>query len=56
MIASAAQVVRAPLTRNIEVRFPDVRNEIIAAFSDHIPARSDGKRLLSVKTSRTNGL
>ncbi|KAF8697276.1 hypothetical protein AX14_001384, partial [Amanita brunnescens Koide BX004] len=41
MIASAAQVVRAPLTRNIEVRFPDVRNEIIAAFSDHIPARSD---------------
>jgi hypothetical protein len=37
MISGAAQVVRAPLTRNVEVRFPDVRDEIIAAFGDYIP-------------------
>ena len=37
-----AHLVRSPLTRNIEVRFPDVRDEIIAAFSDHIPAKNDG--------------
>ncbi|KAF8721159.1 hypothetical protein AX14_010511 [Amanita brunnescens Koide BX004] len=36
-----AHLVRSPLTRNIEVRFPDVRDEIIAAFSDHIPAKND---------------
>ena len=46
MISGAAQVVRAPLTRNVEVRFPDVRDEIIAAFGDYIPVKSDGKYLL----------
>jgi hypothetical protein len=41
MISGAAQIVRAPLTRNVEVRFPDVRDEIIAAFGDYIPVKSD---------------
>ena len=53
MISGAAQIVRAPLTRNVEVRFPDVRDEIIAAFGDHIQAKSDGKHLL---LSRSFGL
>lgn len=46
MISGAAHLVRAPLTRNVEARFPDVRDEIIAAFGDHIPAKRDGKYLL----------
>ena len=44
----AVHVVRTPLTRNIEVKFPDVRDEIIVAFSDHIPATSDGNDLVTV--------
>lgn len=44
----AVHVVRTPLTRNIEVQFPDVRDEIIVAFSDHIPATSDGNDLVTV--------
>ena len=39
-------VIRTPLTRNIEIKFHDVRDEIIAAFSDHIPTTSDGNNLI----------
>ena len=42
----AVHVVRTPLTRNIEVKFPDVRDEIIVAFSDHIPATSGGNNFV----------
>ena len=42
----AVHAVRTPLTRNIEVKFPDVRDEIIVAFSDHIPATRDGDNLV----------
>jgi hypothetical protein len=42
MIRNAAQVVKTPLTRNVKVKFPDVRDEIITAFGDHIPVMSDG--------------
>ncbi|KAF8697278.1 hypothetical protein AX14_001385 [Amanita brunnescens Koide BX004] len=41
MADDLAHLVRSPLTRNIELRFPDVRDEIITAFSDHIPVKSD---------------
>ncbi|KAF8733251.1 hypothetical protein AX14_003987 [Amanita brunnescens Koide BX004] len=41
MLDEVAHVVKTSLTRNVEVRFPDVYDEIIAAFSDHIPARSN---------------
>ena len=41
-----ADLIRSPLTRNIEARFPDVRDEIIAAFSDHIPVKSNGNHFL----------
>ncbi|KAK7442539.1 hypothetical protein VKT23_016137 [Stygiomarasmius scandens] len=34
-------LVKTTLTRNISVRFPDVRDEIVAAFTDEIPAQSD---------------
>ena len=47
MIRNSAQVVKNPLTRNVKVKFPDVRDEIITAFDDHVQVRSDGKyRLL----------
>jgi hypothetical protein len=46
MADDLAHLVRSPLTRNIELRFPDVRDEIITAFSDHIPVKSDGNCLL----------
>ncbi|KAF8691943.1 hypothetical protein AX14_002699 [Amanita brunnescens Koide BX004] len=36
-----AHLIRSPFTRNIEARFPDVHDEIIAAFSDNIPAKTD---------------
>ncbi|KAJ7204783.1 cytochrome P450 [Mycena pura] len=35
-------VVRTALTRNIGVRFPDIRDEVVAALKDLIPAKSDG--------------
>ncbi|KAJ7918487.1 cytochrome P450 [Mycena leptocephala] len=31
-------VVRNPMTRNIGVCFPDIRNEVVAAFEDLVPA------------------
>ena len=46
MLDEVAHVVKTSLTRNVEVRFPDVYDEIIAAFSDHIPARSNGNHFL----------
>ena len=39
-------LVGTPLTRNIDVKFPDVRDEIMAAFSDHISVKSDGNHFL----------
>jgi hypothetical protein len=41
-----AHLIRTPFTRNIEAKFPDVRDEIIVAFNDHIPAKSDGNCFL----------
>lgn len=46
MIRTSAQVVKTPLTRNVKVKFPDVRDEIITAFGNHIPVKSDGRYLL----------
>ncbi|KAF8324738.1 cytochrome P450 [Amanita rubescens] len=40
IIGNLIRVVRTPLTRNIGVRFLDVRDEIITAFNDHIPVRN----------------
>lgn len=34
-----ADVVRSSLTRNIGAKFPEVRDEIITAFSDEIPTK-----------------
>ena len=49
--SAPSDVIRTSLTRNIGNRFPDVHEEIVAAFNDHIPARSDGKQLTeSVET------
>ena len=49
-------VIKTSLTRNIGKRFPDVREEIVAAFNDHIPVKSDGKQLTeSAKTYGTDG-
>ena len=39
---SHVDTVRTPLTRNIGAKFLDVRDEIIAAFTGHIPAQSNG--------------
>ncbi|KAF8330121.1 cytochrome P450 [Amanita rubescens] len=36
-------VIRTPLTRNIGVRYPDVLDEIITAFNDHIPIKNEGR-------------
>jgi hypothetical protein len=35
-------VVRNPMTRNIGVCFPDIRNEVVAAFEDLVPATTGG--------------
>jgi hypothetical protein len=49
-------VIRTSMTRNIGKRFPDVHEEMVAAFNDHIPAKGDGKQLIeSVKTFGTDG-
>ncbi|KAF7360228.1 Cytochrome P450 [Mycena venus] len=34
-------VIRTPMTRNIGVCFPDIRNEVVAAFEDLVPAKTD---------------
>jgi hypothetical protein len=36
-------VVRNAMTRNIGVCFPDIRNELVAAFEDLVPATTGGK-------------
>ncbi|KAF8627694.1 hypothetical protein AX15_004292 [Amanita polypyramis BW_CC] len=38
---SLAEIAKTLLTRNIGAKFPEVRDEVIAAFSDHIPAKSN---------------
>jgi hypothetical protein len=35
-------VIRSPMTRNIGVCFPDIRNEVVAAFEDLVPATTGG--------------
>ena len=45
---------RTPLTRNIEATFPDVHDEMIAAFSDHIPVRRGKHFLPFFKNFRTD--
>ncbi|KAJ8088075.1 hypothetical protein PM082_013626 [Marasmius tenuissimus] len=35
------QVVRTPLTQNINARLNDVHDEIVTAFNDHIPVKDD---------------
>ncbi|KAJ6470567.1 cytochrome P450 [Mycena vitilis] len=34
-------VIRTPMTRNIGARFPDIRDEVVAAFEDLVPATTD---------------
>jgi N-acetyl-anhydromuramyl-L-alanine amidase AmpD len=35
-------VIRTPMTRNIGTCFPDIRCEVVAAFQDLVPAKTDG--------------
>ena len=35
-------IVRTPLTRNIAIRFSDIKDEIVTAFSELVPAKEDG--------------
>ncbi|KAE9389794.1 cytochrome P450 [Gymnopus androsaceus JB14] len=44
-------VVRTPLTRNIATRFAEVRDEIVAAFADLIPAQEDWVKISAYTTS-----
>ncbi|KAJ6558003.1 hypothetical protein B0H19DRAFT_125524 [Mycena capillaripes] len=44
-------VVRTPMTRNIGVCFPDIRNEVVAAFEDLVPAKTDV--ILNLDVSKT---
>lgn len=37
-------IVRTPLTRNIGARFPDVQDELAAAFKDEVPPKNGGYR------------
>ncbi|KAK7047214.1 hypothetical protein VNI00_006880 [Paramarasmius palmivorus] len=47
------EVIRTPLTRNINVRFDDIRDEIIAAFSDHITTQDhEWAELPTAETAR----
>ncbi|PPQ77970.1 hypothetical protein CVT26_005275 [Gymnopilus dilepis] len=34
-------IVRTPLTRNIAIRFSDIKDEIVTAFSELVPAKED---------------
>ncbi|KAF8640039.1 hypothetical protein AX17_001281 [Amanita inopinata Kibby_2008] len=44
-------VVRSLLTRNIGARFPDVQDEIVAAFADYIPGKTgDWVKIPAYKT------
>jgi hypothetical protein len=44
LIQGFTHVIRVPLTRNIGVVYPDVRDEIITAFNDRIPIKNEGKQ------------
>ncbi|KAE9389796.1 cytochrome P450 [Gymnopus androsaceus JB14] len=44
-------IVRTPLTRNIATRFAEVRDEIVAAFADLIPAQEDWVKIPAYTTS-----
>jgi N-acetyl-anhydromuramyl-L-alanine amidase AmpD len=35
-------VIRSALTRNIAACYPTLRSEIVAAFEDLVPAKTDG--------------
>lgn len=37
--------MRSALTRNLGVRFSDIRDEIVQAFSEVLPLNGDGKKL-----------
>lgn len=39
-------VVRTQITRNIASRFSEVRDEIVAAFADHIPVQEGTVHLI----------
>ncbi|KAF9475570.1 cytochrome P450 [Pholiota conissans] len=43
-------VVRTPLTRNIGYRFPDIKDEIITAFSELIPPTTEWSTIPALKT------
>jgi len=44
-------VVRTQITRNIASRFSEVRDEIVAAFADHIPVQEDWVKIPAYTTS-----
>ena len=37
-------VVRTPLTKSLGARFSDIKDEIVAAFRDFVPARENGQQ------------
>ncbi|PSS38083.1 hypothetical protein PHLCEN_2v63 [Hermanssonia centrifuga] len=43
-------LVRGPLTRNIGALFPEIRDEIVAAFGDVIPVADDWVKVPALKT------
>ncbi|KAJ4468686.1 cytochrome P450 [Lentinula edodes] len=44
-------IVRTPMTRNIATRFAEVRDEMVSAFADLIPAKDDWVKVPAYKTS-----
>lgn len=42
-------VVRSPLTRNLGVLFPDMHDELVAAFADEIPARDKWTKVFLIQ-------
>ncbi|KAM6503737.1 Cytochrome P450 [Amanita muscaria] len=36
-----AEVIKGPLTRNIGAKFPDIQDEIAAAFEEYVPVKGD---------------
>ncbi|KAF8825453.1 hypothetical protein HHX47_DHR7000510 [Lentinula edodes] len=44
-------IVRTPITRNIATRFAEVRDEMVSAFADLIPAKDDWVKVPAYKTS-----
>ncbi|GLB33473.1 putative cytochrome p450 [Lyophyllum shimeji] len=43
-------IVRSALTRSLVERFPDVQDEIVTAFSEHIPATEEWTSVLALPT------